>query len=204
MMKLTWHGHSCFTLEAGGCTVALDPYGDGSVPGYAPLALTADAVLCSHEHGDHGARDKVTLSGKGCSIPVEEIHTFHDPERGALRGPNIIRIFSAEGMKVAHLGDLGCELEPEQKEKLKGLDAVLIPVGGHFTIDAKQAKALVDELKPRVVVPMHYRWPGHGYGVIGPLEDYLELCGDAVKYEGNTLELTRDTPAQTAVLTYLG
>lgn len=201
-MKLIWNGHSCFTLEAAGSTLVLDPYQDGAVPGYAPLKLTADAVFCSHEHKDHGAREAVALSGKASHIQVEEIPTFHDPERGALRGTNLIRVFSAEGLRAAHLGDLGCELEPEQKERLKGLDALMIPVGGYYTIDAKQAKALVDELKPRVVIPMHYRSDHFGYDVIAPLEDFLTLCGDVVKYPGNTLELTAATPAQTAVLSY--
>ena len=76
----------------------------------------------------------------------------------------------------------------------------MIPVGGYYTIDARQAKALVDELKPRVVIPMHYRSEHFGYDVIAPLEDFLTLCGDVVKYPGSTLELTAGTPAQTAVL----
>ncbi len=203
-MKLIWNGHSCFTLETTAGTFVLDPYQDGSVPGYAPLKLEADAVFCSHEHRDHGAREVVALSGKPVDVALEEIHTFHDPEQGKLRGNDIIRVFSAEGLKVAHLGDLGCELTPEQKEKLKGLDALMIPVGGFYTIDAQQAKALVDQLKPRVVIPMHYRGKGFGYDVIGPVEDFLSLCDNVVHYESNTLELTKDSPAQTAVLSYLG
>lgn len=205
-MRLIWNGHSCFTLETRQGSVVLDPYQPDSVPGYKPLHLTADAVFCSHEHADHGARDVVTLTGNPIQIQVEELHTFHDPEQGALRGTDIMRIFTAEGMRVAHLGDLGCELTKEQVERLQGLDALMIPVGGHFTIDAKQAREVVDALKPRVVVPMHYRndEAGYGYPVIGPLDDYLALCTDVVRYPGNTLELTPETPAQTAVLTYLG
>lgn len=203
-MKLIWNGHSCFTLVTEGGALVLDPYLEGSVPGYSPLKLEADAVFCSHEHQDHGAREAVALSGKAISVGVEEIHTFHDPEQGRLRGANVIRIFSAEGLKAAHLGDLGCELEPAQKERLKGLDAVMVPVGGFYTIDAKQAKTLIDEIKPRVVIPMHYRSSAFGYDVIGPVEDFLALCDDVVKYDGNTLVLTKDTPAQTAVLSYLG
>ena len=203
-MNVIWNGHSCFTLETAEGSVVFDPYQDGSVPGLSPLRLSADRVLCSHGHRDHGAEETVSLSGRTPSYRVDEIHTFHDPEKGALRGPNTIHIITAEGLRVAHLGDLGCGLEPEQVEQLRGLDALLIPVGGHFTIDAKQAQAVAEQLKARVVVPMHYRSPSFGYDVIGPLEDFLVLRGDVVKYEGNTLELTRDTPAQTAVLTYQG
>ena len=55
------------------------------------------------------------------------------------------------------MGDIGCPLIREQKDLLKHLDAILIPVGGYYTIDAVQAKALADDLAPRVVIPMHYR-----------------------------------------------
>lgn len=201
-MKIIWKGHSCFTIEADGSSVVLDPFKDGTVPGYAPLRLNADAVYCSHEHDDHNARDTVTLTGKDCAISVQEIHSFHDNQKGHMRGENIIRIFSAEGMKVAHLGDLGCTPEPEQMEQLKNIDAVLVPVGGFFTINAKQAKELIDELKPRVVIPMHYRTPGHGLVVIDKVDKFLKLCDNVVKYDTNTFELTKDTPAQTAVLSY--
>lgn len=201
-MRLIWNGHSCFTLETAGGTVVVDPYLDGSVPGLAPIRLRADAVYCSHDHRDHGARELVALTGEKPAVAVETIHTWHDDQQGAQRGPNTIHIFQAEGLRVAHLGDLGCELEPEQLEALKGLDALMIPVGGFYTIDAKQARALVDQLKPRVTVPMHYRGGSFGYDVIGPLEDYLELCGDVVRYPGNVLVLDKDTPGQTAVLTY--
>ena len=156
------------------------------------------AVYCSHDHRDHGARELVALTGEKPDVAVETIHTWHDDQQGAQRGPNTIHIFQAEGLRVAHLGDLGCELEPEQKDALKGLDALMIPVGGFYTIDAKQARALVDQ-----TVPMHYRGGSFGYDVIGPLEDYLELCGDVVRYPGNVLVLDKDTPGQTAVLTYL-
>ena len=202
-MKLIWNGHACFTLEAEGSRVVVDPYRDGSIPGHGPLKLHADAVFCSHGHHDHDAVGNVILSGRESKIGVEELHTFHDGEQGRARGKNVIRIFSAEGMRVAHLGDLGCVPEPEQMERLKGLDAMLLPVGGFFTIDAVQAKALVEALAPRVVIPMHYRVPGRGFDVIATVEPFLALCDNVVRYDGNVLELTKETPAQTALLTDL-
>ena len=126
-MRLIWNGHSCFTLETAGGTVVVDPYLDGSVPGLAPIRLRADAVYCSHDHRDHGARELVALTGEKPDVAVETIHTWHDDQQGAQRGSNTIHIFQAEGLRVAHLGDLGCELEPEQLEALKGLDALMIP-----------------------------------------------------------------------------
>lgn len=203
-MKLTWHGHSCFTLETAQGSLVFDPYETGAVPGLALPPLSADLVLCSHGHRDHGARDAVTLTGRAPTFQVEELATFHDPEQGALRGSNTIHIVTAEGLRLAHLGDLGCQLEPAQLEKLRGLDVLLIPVGGYYTIDAAQAAALAGELAPRIVVPMHYRGEGFGYEVIGPVEDLLALRNDVVRYEGDSLEITAQTPGQTAVLTYLG
>ena len=199
-MKLIWHGHSCFTLETSQGTVVFDPYADGSVPGLPPLDLQADLVLCSHEHHDHNARSNVHLSGRAPSFQVERLDTFHDPEQGALRGPNTIHMISADGLRVAHLGDLGCALTPEQLERLQGLDAVLIPVGGYYTIDAAQADEIARQLQSRVVVPMHYRGEGFGYDVIAPLDRFLALRTDVVRYPGSSLTLEANMPVQTAVL----
>ena len=201
-MNLIWNGHSCFTLETAEGSVVFDPYRDGSVPGLSPIRLTADLVLCSHDHRDHGARELVGLTGRTPSFSVETISTFHDPEGGALRGPDTIHIVAAEGMRLAHLGDLGCIPTPEQLDRLRGLDVLLIPVGGYYTIDASQAQELAEELKPRIVVPMHYRSDTFGYEVIARLEDFLALRSDVVRYPGSALEITPHTPTQTAVLTY--
>ena len=76
----------------------------------------------------------------------------------------------------------------------------MVPVGGYYTIDARQAKKMVEDIKPRVVIPMHYRGEGFGFDVLAPLEDYTSLCDDVVDYDKNTLELAKDMPVQTAVL----
>ena len=202
MMKLTWLGHSCFKMESNGYTVILDPYEDDYVPGLAPVRETADAVFCSHEHKDHNARAVVTLKQDQTPSPftITEIHTWHDEVQGAKRGENCIRIFDDGTYRVAHLGDLGCELEPEQIEQLKGLDAVMIPVGGFYTIDAKQAKVLIDQSKPRVTITMQYRWADFGYDVIGTLDEFTNLCDCVVEYAGNSIELNGEMLQQVAVL----
>ena len=199
-MKLTWHGHSCFTLESGQGTLVFDPYEDGSVPGLPPLELKADLTLCSHDHHDHNARETVRLTGNSPALSVERLDTFHDPEGGALRGPNTIHIVTADGLRLAHLGDLGCMPEEEQLARLSDLDVLLLPVGGYYTIDAAQADRLADLLKPRIAVPMHYRGEDFGYDVIAPVNDFLVLRRDVMAYPGNTLEISADTPSQTALL----
>ncbi|MCI8887663.1 MAG: MBL fold metallo-hydrolase [Hungatella sp.] len=200
-MRITWLGHSCFKVESGGYTLVIDPYEDGSVPGCLPVRETADEVLCSHEHFDHNFRGGVTLRSHGePPVKTEVIAAWHDDQGGALRGSNKIHILDDGEVRIAHMGDLGCELEPEQLHKLKGLDGILIPVGGYYTIDAKQAKMLVDQIVPRVVVPMHYRGEGFGFDVLGTVEDFTKLCSDVREYDGHVLEITKDTKKQTAVL----
>ena len=200
-MKITWLGHSCFAVESQGYRIVLDPYKDGSVPGLAPVREEADQVLCSHGHGDHCGTEGVSLRQDGSSpFTVETIDTWHDDKNGAKRGPNTIHILSDGQCRVAHLGDLGCDLTPEQKEKLRNLTALLIPVGGHFTIDAVHAQRLADELSPAVVVPMHYRQADVGYDVIGTVDQFTKLCDDVAAYPGSELELTPQISRQTAVL----
>lgn len=200
-MKITYLGHSCFKLESQGYSIVLDPYQDGKVPGYQPVRETADQVLCSHGHGDHCGVENVALRQGGTSpFTVETIETWHDDQQGALRGQDTIHILDDGQCRVAHLGDLGCELSPEQVDRLHGLTALMIPVGGYYTIDAVQASRLADELDPTVVIPMHYRGEGFGYDVIGPVEAFTALRAHVAAYP-STLELTPETAKQTAVLT---
>ena len=200
-MTITWLGHSCFILESGGFRALLDPYHE--VQGLPDVEAEADAVYCSHDHFDHGYTEKVRLtSGKENPFAVREIQTFHDDQGGALRGGNVIRTFTAEGLTVAHLGDLGHPLSPAQLAELGRCDAALIPGGGFYTIDAAGAKAAADAIGARVVIPMHYRKGEVGFDVLSALEDFTGLYpGELVKeYPSNTLTLTGDTPRQVAVL----
>ena len=201
-MQIKWLGHSCFLVTAEGYSAVFDPYADGSVPGLGPVRATADAVFCSHGHQDHSAAELVTLTGRGFPLQVEELPCYHDDKRGLLRGKNTVRILHAEGMRAAHLGDLGHMPGKALLAALRGVDALLLPVGGYFTIDAAQARAVADAVGPRVVIPMHYRLGGMGYDVIGTLDAFTTLCNNVKTYDSDTFELRADTPAQTAVLTY--
>ncbi len=199
-MKLIWHGHSCFSVETEDGSVVFDPYADGSVPGLAPLRLTADAVCCSHDHHDHNARELVTLTGRRPSFTIGTVACHHDDKHGLLRGGNTIHILCAEGMRVAHLGDLGHRLRGGALETLRGVDALLLPVGGYYTVDAATAKKIADDIAPRVIIPMHYRLGGMGYRVLAEPSDFTRLFDRVIHYDTNVLELTAGMPAQVAVL----
>ena len=124
----------------------------------------------------------------------------HDGDEGRLRGMNTIRIFRYGGLRLAHLGDLGRPLTVAETEALTGLDCMLLPVGGYYTIDAQAAKAVVDVTHPRVVIPMHYRRGKMGFAEIAELSDFTDRFS-GVRYEEGPLELTKGTPRGVIVLT---
>lgn len=172
-MKIKYHGHSCFQLLSETQSVVIDPYSDGSVPGLAPLRLTANAVYCSHQHADHNGVSCVEFDGNDSDFARTQIASWHDDQQGALRGPNTVQVFECDGQRVAHLGDLGCELNDEQRAQLSNLDALLVPVGGYFTITGTQAAQIVSDLKPKCVIPMHYKGADFGYDVLSTEEEFL-------------------------------
>lgn len=175
-MKITYYGHSCFTIASGGFSVAVDPY-DKSVEGYPLLALKANKVYCSHGHFDHNYVQAVEIvQAKEDPFKVTEIEIPHDKEGGAKRGMNTIRIFEAEGKKIIHFGDTGCMPAEDVIETLKGADAALVPVGGVFTIDGAEAKELMEKIKPASVIPMHYKNGPQGLQIIASLDDFLKTC----------------------------
>ena len=93
-------------------------------------------------------------------------------------------MLEAEGLRVAHLGDLGHALSEEQLAALGTVDVLLIPVGGYYTIDAATAAEQVRALRPKLTIPMHYRGEGFGYDVIGPVEDFtaqFDRCSAGVQ-----------------------
>ncbi len=199
-MKLTWLGHACFLLETDSGSVVFDPYAPGSVPGVELPPLEADIVLCSHGHQDHSYEAGVHLSGNQPVFTVERISCYHDNAKGLVRGKNQISIIHADGMRAAHLGDLGHMLRTAELEKLKGVDLLMIPVGGFFTIDGDTAAELVKAIQPKVVVPMHYKGENFGYGVIGTVDKFAGQFKDTIYADTNTLEITSETEAMTVVL----
>ena len=193
-MKLTWLGHSCFLLEQDGYRIVTDPY--TGVEGYPPLSVSAHAVCCSHHHFDHDAVDAVTMLPPVKSpFTVREVETCHDEQGGALRGSNTVRVFTAGGVSVAHLGDLGHQLSAAQLDAIGSVDAVLVPVGGVYTVDAAGAKAVCDALHPRCVIPMHYHHAPYGLPNVAGVEDFLRLwpVGTIHRLSGPSFEVTAET-----------
>ena len=165
IMKIRWFGHSCFLLEAAdGTKVITDPF-DESV-GYPIPEEEPDVVTVSHEHFDHNAVDVLegspeVVKGVGekkiKGIAFKGIKSFHDKTKGAQRGPNTIFVFAIDGIRFCHLGDLGHLLTNDQEKEIGELDVLLIPVGGTYTIDGREAIEVSKQLNPKLIIPMHYR-----------------------------------------------
>lgn len=204
-MKITWIGHACFKLEHEGTSVVIDPYSDGSVPGLLPVKETADMVLCSHGHGDHNAAGNVKITGKQTdAVKVTAIDCFHDDKEGSLRGKNKIFVLEWGGYKIVHFGDIGCHLTPEQAEQISGADLAMIPVGGYYTVDAAEAAKILQDVSPKLVIPMHFSGDGYGYDEISGAEPFAALRPGAMKSSGSEILLEEWLPGRegsTVILT---
>ena len=167
-MKVKWLGHSSFVLTAAnGIRVITDPYKPGAFGlKHNDIQESADIVTVSHHHDDHDG----TASVKGTpviidkagekkvqAIDIKGIQCYHDNESGKQRGNNLAFRFVIDGISVCHLGDLGHQLSPKQLGELGQVDILLVPVGGRFTLDPNGATDLCNKIKPKIVIPMHFK-----------------------------------------------
>ena len=170
-MKLKYYGHACFTLRfADGTTLAIDPF-DESVT-YAPCDAVCDAALLSHDHFDHNhvqslRGEFVVLRESGSydvrGVRITAVPSFHDKQRGALRGNNLIFRIEGDGLTIVHLGDLGHMPDEKQLEAMSGADIMLVPIGGTYTIDTPEAEELIRLAQPKHAVAMHFRTPDYDF-----------------------------------------
>ena len=199
-MKVTWLGHASFLLTSDrGIRVVTDPYAPAETLSYGEIEETADVVTVSHEHGDHNNVSAVkgnpeVVRGAGISlvrgIEFTGVGTFHDADRGAARGPNTVFCFALDGIRICHLGDLGHALSEQEVSDIGATDLLLVPVGGHFTIDASVATEACAALNPRVVIPMHYRTEKCNYP-IGDVEPFLHGRANVRRLGDSEVELKK-------------
>lgn len=170
-MKLKYYGHACFTLRfADGTVLAIDPF-DESVT-YAPCDAICDAALLSHDHFDHNHTQSLrgeftVIREEGVhdvrGVHITAVHSFHDKQRGALRGKNLIFRIEGDGLTIVHLGDLGHMPDEDQLRAIAGADVLLTPIGGTYTIDTPEAEALIRLAQPKHAVAMHFRTPDYDF-----------------------------------------
>lgn len=163
-MIITWYGHSCFKINTKDITIVTDPF-DKKI-GIKPYFGSADIVTVSHDHYDHNNIESIkgnpiVIGNPGeyesKNIFITGIASYHDKKQGIERGLNTIYTIDAEDMRICHLGDLGEKLSDKVIEQLGQVDILMIPVGGVYTIDGKEADELIDRIEPAIVLPMHYK-----------------------------------------------
>ena len=184
-MKIKFLGHAAFLLTSdAGVRIITDPYKPGCFDGgikYDKITEEADIVTISHEHDDHNETningnptfikksDKQTVE----QITISGVDVYHDTNEGKERGTNIIYNMLIDGMNVVHLGDIGHNLSPQEVAKVGNVDILLIPVGGFFTIDADVADTISETLKPKIVIPMHFKTDKCGFP-IAAIDDFTK------------------------------
>lgn len=164
-MEIIYLGHSSFKLIGKSISVVTDPF-ESSRVGLNFQRVEADVVTISHDHSDHNAKGAVRGNPSCFDTPGEYeikgaeiigIDSFHDESQGTERGHNTIFVYEIDGIHICHLGDLGTGLLSEQLEKINGVDILLTPVGGVYTIDAKKATKVISDIEPKIVIPMHFK-----------------------------------------------
>lgn len=167
-MEISYFGHSCFKIKTKTTTVVTDPY-DPEMVGLKYPKIEADIVTVSHGHTDHNFLEKIAgtpfvVNGPGeyevKSVSIFGIESYHDNKKGKERGLNTVYLIEAEGLRVCHLGDLGQKLDEEQLEEVDGIDILLAPVGGFYTLGPKEAVEVIGQVEPLIVIPMHYKAVG--------------------------------------------
>jgi L-ascorbate metabolism protein UlaG (beta-lactamase superfamily) len=203
-MRIKYLGHASFLLvTADGTRIVTDPYKPGAFDGaitYAPITEPAGFVTVSHDHLDHNFVEGVPGKPKAIraagshqagAVTVTGYDCFHDAERGARRGCNIIFVFEDAGLRVAHLGDLG-HVPAEQAQAIGKVDVVLIPVGGYYTIDAPEAHRVAALFGAKVVIPMHFATQKTSMPITG-VEQFTKGQANVKRIGGAEVEVTAAT-----------
>jgi L-ascorbate metabolism protein UlaG (beta-lactamase superfamily) len=193
-MNIFWHGQSCFQISISQAknnhlNIVIDPFSEDI--GLRLPKLEADILLVSHPHYDHNNVKAVSAPTSGHppfliegpgeyeikGVFIQGIPSWHDNSQGRERGENTIYSIETEDLKLCHLGDLGQkELTEEQLEKIGEVDILMIPIGGVYTISAKEALKIMSQLEPKIIIPMHYQIPKLNIK-LDDLDKFLKILG---------------------------
>lgn len=185
-MVITWYGQACFKIQSGERTFVIDPFSKSI--GLTPPNIQADVVFVTHDHYDHNNTkalkgDPFIINGSGeyelKGMKAWGIDSFHDDEQGAKRGLNTLYLIEIEGIRILHLGDLGqSSLDNKQIENIARVDVLMIPVGGTFTIGAKEAVGIINAFEPKIMIPMHYKIPKLTIKQLDGVDRFLKEFGE--------------------------
>jgi L-ascorbate metabolism protein UlaG (beta-lactamase superfamily) len=174
-VSLEWLGHSTFQITSSkGTRVLTDPHGAFDLP---RPTLPQHIVTASHQHGPHssvhmapgtpvilhgltpGGENWQNISTTIRDVSVYVVPAFHDKSRGMQRGKNAIFVFRVDDICIAHLGDLGHVLGPDQLKAMGKIDILLVPIaGGYYTVTPTEAREVTKLVNPKIAIPKHFWW----------------------------------------------
>jgi L-ascorbate metabolism protein UlaG (beta-lactamase superfamily) len=200
-VKIKWLAHSAFLITAdSGTRIVTDPYKSSVRHKHGEFTEAADIVTVSHGHNDHNYTDPIKgnplvldkvqeIKGvKDKSIKIKTVAAAHDEAGGSKRGANIIFCLDVDGVKICHCGDLGHVLTDAQVKAIGQVDVLMIPVGGFFTVEKAEADKVIEQLKPKIILPMHYLTEKISIPIKGP-EAFLQGKNNVKRAEGSEIEV---------------
>ncbi|WP_297503233.1 MBL fold metallo-hydrolase [Thermococcus sp.] len=209
-MKVIWYGHSCFWVETNGVRLLIDPYPEVDDDKIGEV----DYILITHEHVDHYGKVELlsrlrdatvigppTVYMMAISDGVTKVREIREGQMIELEnGVKVTAMYMEhpssqypvgyliEGDKsLFHAGDT---YSTPHLQKLRGkVDVLLVPISGRSTANEREAAQIVEDVRPHLVIPMHYGTYGDGdpeklreelqkkriWTLVKPLELYEEL-----------------------------
>jgi L-ascorbate metabolism protein UlaG (beta-lactamase superfamily) len=201
-VRLTFVGHASFLIESPGSATAVTDYNGVHRPPVRPDVATMNNAHTTHftdapdpgiahvlrgwaEDGRMAEHDVTVRDMRVRNVPTN----VRDWSGGTRQNGNSIFVFEVGGLCIAHLGHLHHDLTDEHLAALGVIDVLLVPVDGGFTMAQEFMLDVIRQIRPAVVVPMHYFNPGR-------LQRFLDMVGGeypAKVMEGRTVTLSRAT-----------
>lgn len=200
-MKIKWYAHAAVLFADNQLRIIADPYSPAEL-GFATITEPADIVIRSSAD-DLGHCFAEMISGNPIIVTATEL----EPEGVTVRGihftpiharesliykerprDNAMYRFTLDGIRIAHLGDVGNRLTDEQLDGLRDVDVLLAPVGGPPTIDLDDLVSALQVLQPRLVIPLHYQLPGALPKML-PVQEFTKHFAPAQVIWNNSLEI---------------
>mgnify|MGYP005852491331 CR=1 FL=1 len=205
-MEIKYFGHSCFRIKGKNTTLITDPYSPDL--GLTLGKQTANIVTVSHQHAGHNHTEGISGEPRVVYRPGEYeigdaiiigLPTFHDSEKGMIRGKNVVFVVAVDDMTICHLGDLGEPLKESEIEELGKVDILMIPVGDMSALNAAAAAKLVRQIEPAIVIPMHYQLPGSNRELESAERFISEMGASAVSPQPKLTVTRSNLPLSTQV-----
>jgi L-ascorbate metabolism protein UlaG (beta-lactamase superfamily) len=171
-VEITFLGHASFEIVSPAGVRAVTDYNGVNIPDDPPDIATMNHAHSTHytlnpdpriPHVLHGWKENNRIPA--FDLTVGDMHVTNQPTN--IRAPgggtelygNSIFVFETGGLCIAHLSHLHHILEPADVTALGHIDIVMVAVDGAWTMSQRDAARVVEQLQPRVVLPMHYFTP---------------------------------------------